>query len=173
MVIQPFALEALAVWLRTEGAASVLEHRLGECVLVGHIPEPLDGDRWTFKTQQHVMARSEAVQGVTLMMTMLCWSMTFRQATTTVTTGLRLGRAPGNNIVMEHSDISKLHARLMAKPGGVAIADAGSSNGTFINGVKLVPDTLWMLRDRDLVPIGPGHLQFLWAETLLRVMAGD
>jgi pSer/pThr/pTyr-binding forkhead associated (FHA) protein len=83
-----------------------------------------------------------------------------------------VGRAPGNHLVIEHPDISKLHARLLVRPEGLAVADAGSSNGTLVNGARIPLDTPWPLRDRDLVSFGSAHLQYLLSETLLALMKG-
>ncbi len=48
---------------------------------------------------------------------------------------LTVGRARDNTIFVNDSRISRYHARITAIPGGVAIEDLGSTNGTFINGV--------------------------------------
>jgi hypothetical protein len=43
-----------------------------------------------------------------------------------------VGRSPNNDIVIDHTSISKLHAYFRQEDDGYTIADAGSSNGTFI-----------------------------------------
>ena len=48
---------------------------------------------------------------------------------------LRLGRAPDNDIVLNHEQVSQRHARVTIGKGGVAfISDLGSTNGTYVNG---------------------------------------
>jgi len=45
----------------------------------------------------------------------------------------RIGRVPGNDIVVPHFSVSRHHAELRATPGGYRIVDLGSHNGTFVN----------------------------------------
>jgi hypothetical protein len=47
---------------------------------------------------------------------------------------LRIGRADDNDVVLRDGRVSREHARIVADEGGFAIEDAGSSNGTFVNG---------------------------------------
>lgn len=46
---------------------------------------------------------------------------------------LVIGRNPDCNLVLNHPQVSALHARLVAEGGAVAIEDLGSSNGTFLS----------------------------------------
>lgn len=49
-----------------------------------------------------------------------------------------LGRAPGNSIVLGDAMVSASHATLeIGSDGSLRIVDAGSTNGTFINGQRL------------------------------------
>jgi protease PrsW len=48
-----------------------------------------------------------------------------------------VGRTLNNGFVIEHPSVSKRHARLTAGDGGYALADLGSSNGTFVNGRRV------------------------------------
>jgi len=44
------------------------------------------------------------------------------------------GREPSCDLVLEHSTLSRLHARVeLSDDGLVTVSDAGSSNGTFLN----------------------------------------
>lgn len=57
----------------------------------------------------------------------------------TLTPGTRytIGRAPGNSIVVGDSMVSASHAVLeVAADGSLNISDAGSTNGTFVNGQR-------------------------------------
>jgi hypothetical protein len=46
-----------------------------------------------------------------------------------------IGRGSGNSIVIPHGSLSGEHARLSRNPdGSYTLADAGSTNGTFVNG---------------------------------------
>lgn len=54
-----------------------------------------------------------------------------------------LGRDPGNDIAINHPQVSRQHARLTRRGGVMVLEDLGSTNGTFVNGVRLTgPHTL-------------------------------
>jgi pSer/pThr/pTyr-binding forkhead associated (FHA) protein len=48
-----------------------------------------------------------------------------------------VGRSGTNDVCIAHSSISKLHARVRSTADGIWLSDAGSSNGTTLNGKKL------------------------------------
>lgn len=48
-----------------------------------------------------------------------------------------IGRQPPRGIAIVHATISREHARVFAREGGLAVADLNSSNGTFVNGAKV------------------------------------
>ncbi len=54
-----------------------------------------------------------------------------------------LGRDPGNDIVINDPQVSRKHARITRQGEAMVIEDAGSTNGTFVNGMRLTsPHTL-------------------------------
>ena len=53
--------------------------------------------------------------------------------------GLRIGRDPANEIVVEDTGVSRQHARVLLHNGAVWVQDAGSRNGVFVNDQR-VPD---------------------------------
>ncbi len=74
---------------------------------------------------------------------------------------LRVGRDEGNELRVDHSSVSSLHARIEVKGGSeVAVVDCGSSNGTFVNGIRIERHPL---ADGDL-------LRFATAEFRVHVM---
>ncbi|MGE3468155.1 MAG: FHA domain-containing protein [Pyrinomonadaceae bacterium] len=49
-----------------------------------------------------------------------------------------LGRSSNNSIVLDDASVSKMHAALVLNDDGrIAVADTGSTNGTFINGDRI------------------------------------
>jgi len=70
---------------------------------------------------------------------------------------ITLGRDADRDIVLKDDRASRLHARILPHGDGAIIADAGSSNGTFVNGA--------LVRERKLAPgdvivIGANSLVF-------------
>jgi ABC-type multidrug transport system ATPase subunit/pSer/pThr/pTyr-binding forkhead associated (FHA) protein len=73
---------------------------------------------------------------------------------------LTVGRSATNTIVVDDALASRVHAYLVAVPGGMELRDNRSSNGTFVNGER-VSNTL--LRPGDTVAIGNTDLTFTGA----------
>ncbi|MCS6883605.1 MAG: FHA domain-containing protein [Oscillochloridaceae bacterium] len=63
-----------------------------------------------------------------------------------------LGRAPGCDLVVQHPLVSRLHARIERNGMHFLLVDAGSVNGTFINGRRLSAPHL--LRHDDEIGLG-------------------
>jgi ABC-type multidrug transport system ATPase subunit/pSer/pThr/pTyr-binding forkhead associated (FHA) protein len=69
---------------------------------------------------------------------------------------LRIGRAAGNDLVVDDLVVSRAHAELRALPGGGhEIVDVGSHNGTYLNGQRVQRSPV---RPGDI--IGVGHSAF-------------
>ena len=65
---------------------------------------------------------------------------------------LTIGRDPGNDIVINHAEVSRQHTRIVRQGDQVVVEDMGSTNGTFVNGVLLTnPHTL---TDGDVIGLG-------------------
>jgi len=62
------------------------------------------------------------------------------------------GRDVTNDIVLGDAEVSRQHSRLTRSQGGIVLEDLGSTNGTFVNGERLVAPRL--LRPGDLVGMG-------------------
>jgi pSer/pThr/pTyr-binding forkhead associated (FHA) protein len=64
-----------------------------------------------------------------------------------------VGRAASNDVCIDHSSVSKLHARIRRLPeGGLRLSDASSLNGTKLNDRPIGGDV--PLRDTDRVVFG-------------------
>ncbi|WP_420645635.1 FHA domain-containing protein [Candidatus Leptofilum sp.] len=69
-----------------------------------------------------------------------------------------IGRAIENEIVVSSKRISREHARIRREGWRVLVEDLGSTNGTFLNGQRLLEPT--QLRDRDQIKVG--DVQFVF-----------
>jgi hypothetical protein len=49
-----------------------------------------------------------------------------------------VGRDPGNRVCVPSSQVSRRHAMIVRGPQGLKIVDLGSTNGTFVNGARIV-----------------------------------
>ncbi len=63
-----------------------------------------------------------------------------------------LGRDVTNDISLGDSEVSRQHARLTRTPGGYVLEDLGSTNGSFVNGERLVAPRV--LAPGDLLGLG-------------------
>jgi ABC-type multidrug transport system ATPase subunit len=72
---------------------------------------------------------------------------------------ITIGRTAGpNQIMLDHPSISRRHAAFERRPEGVVLRDLGSTNGTFVNGVRVVGTR--RLAPGDRIDIGPVQLSF-------------
>jgi serine/threonine protein kinase len=75
---------------------------------------------------------------------------------------LRIGRNPGNDVVLDDLLVSRWHATLWHEGGQYHLRDEGSVNGTCVNG-RLVRDPV-VLNRGDRIEIGTGLLFLLGSE---------
>jgi len=72
---------------------------------------------------------------------------------------LSVGRAPGNDLAISGDEYaSSRHARFEPRRDGVWVEDVGSTNGTYVNGVRLTRER--RLQPGDVVRIGETDLRF-------------
>jgi uncharacterized RDD family membrane protein YckC len=69
-----------------------------------------------------------------------------------------IGRDPSNDLVLSDSMVSRRHAIMEQREDDYTIRDNNSSNGTMVNGDRVVSDQA--LRDGDLIAIGSARLLF-------------
>jgi pSer/pThr/pTyr-binding forkhead associated (FHA) protein len=65
---------------------------------------------------------------------------------------LTIGRDSTNGVAINDSEVSRKHSRLMFQGGKYVIDDLGSTNGTFVNGQRLVGPVV--LKAGDVVSLG-------------------
>jgi predicted component of type VI protein secretion system len=65
---------------------------------------------------------------------------------------LFLGRDPGNDIVINDPEVSRRHARILKVGDTYSIEDLGSTNGTFIRGMRLAAPVT--LRPGEVITLG-------------------
>jgi ABC-type multidrug transport system ATPase subunit/pSer/pThr/pTyr-binding forkhead associated (FHA) protein len=70
---------------------------------------------------------------------------------------ITIGRDAANDVVIDHPVVSKRHAEILKEDGKVILVDLGSTNGTFVNGIKVKRHTL---QELDRIVIGPSELHF-------------
>lgn len=63
-----------------------------------------------------------------------------------------IGRDLSNDVVINDPEISRRHARLFTQGSGYVLEDLGSTNGSFVNGQRLMGPN--MLRPGDLITFG-------------------
>lgn len=73
---------------------------------------------------------------------------------------IALGRGAGADVRLPHASVSDQHALLRHEPEGYVLVDGESTNGTRINGEKLVPGRKKRLSDGDRIDIGVYSIVF-------------
>jgi predicted component of type VI protein secretion system len=65
---------------------------------------------------------------------------------------MTVGRSAGNDLVLVDPEVSRRHMRIVRRADGFAVEDAGSTNGTFVNGQRI--GHLTLLQDGDTIDLG-------------------
>src|SRR5579884_1607649 len=69
-----------------------------------------------------------------------------------------IGRGKTNDLVLNNSSVSRLHAVVKRGDAGYSIADRGSTNGVVVNGELISGEKL--LEDGDAITIGAYELRY-------------
>src|SRR5687768_5093447 len=51
---------------------------------------------------------------------------------------VRFGTHPGNDVVLEDDAVSRIHFEISADPNGFRLRDLGSTNGTYVDGLRMI-----------------------------------
>src|ERR671939_599902 len=78
---------------------------------------------------------------------------------TLVVDGLRIGRAPSCELVLNHPTVSRLHAGINEADGRFYLYNFSHSSGTTLNGRIVATESAEVLADGDVVQIGPYFLR--------------
>ena len=78
---------------------------------------------------------------------------------TIVTDGLKIGRAPSCELVLNHPTVSRLHAGVNEADGRYYLYNFSHSSGTTLNGRVVAVESAEVLADGDVVQIGPYFLR--------------
>ncbi|VWX57200.1 FHA domain-containing protein [Burkholderiales bacterium 8X] len=73
----------------------------------------------------------------------------------------KIGRAPTNDIAIDHEQVSRVHASLVVDGPFVTLTDLDSRNGVFVNGVRVASQ---MLVTGDEIRIGNCLMRFVAGE---------
>ena len=65
-----------------------------------------------------------------------------------------LGRAPNNDVRIDHPTISKVHAVFVRASERWSVLDPGSTNGTIVNGLRVSKSTSYHLLDGAKIQLG-------------------
>jgi two-component system, cell cycle response regulator len=73
-------------------------------------------------------------------------------------TPVDIGRGSAAGLILDADSVSRKHARIERFGGGHKIVDQGSTNGTYVNGVRIKEQ---ILKDGDRIGIGKGLLKYI------------
>jgi hypothetical protein len=74
--------------------------------------------------------------------------------------GITIGRTDNNDVVVRDEQVSRFHAYFQATPSGLALVDAESKNGTWVDGARLVPKRPMLLKGRSQISLGSLDLEY-------------
>jgi len=118
--------------------------------------EPDEGDRWRVFRTTNISARRLAqkpdypsIQAAYRVLKVV------KAGDSPWSNRVSIGRARNNDIVVRHRSVSKLHAHFFVDDDqGMSLADAGSRNGTRVNGRRLAANETVLLAANDELRFG-------------------
>ncbi len=84
---------------------------------------------------------------------------------------ITVGRAPDNDVVINHPAVSGHHLSLLVRPEGMALTDLNSTNGTQVNGQRIQPNQPLPVQFADVIRLG--DLTGNWVSLAFETAAGE
>jgi hypothetical protein len=141
--------ELIALARRTDEKTFVAKHK-GIFLVVSEAGDaaPEANVRETRRTERDHLAAAPAPKSFKIV-------PVARRGTSPFADMVTLGRAEENDIVVRHTTVSKLHACFQENAAGVwTLTDKGSTNGTWVGGMRLKPDEPLRLGPSELIDFG-------------------
>lgn len=122
-------------------APDLFARELGGWVLVGPSPQE-EADEWSYRTlSTRTLRDAEGKVEAVLEATFLVYPLKKARPDGPFRNTILVGRSRTNDVCISHSSVSKLHARVrVSEQGMLFVSDAGSSNGSMLDGAALAPD---------------------------------
>ena len=86
---------------------------------------------------------------------------------------ITIGRTANNDVVVNDSSVSRLHAYIRRDGNGWVVADAGSKNGSWLRGERLEARREKPLASRSVLRLGEVELTFYVAADLFAALGGS
>lgn len=86
---------------------------------------------------------------------------------------LRIGRHSDNDMVLPSKTVSQQHARIILQGDRHAIEDSGSTNGVYVNGVRVEPGSWLPLCHGDCIAMGDQLLLYRSAGEFVELSSGS
>ena len=83
---------------------------------------------------------------------------------------ISVGRTSDNDVIFDHSSVSKVHAAFREQGDLWEIEDTHSTNGTIVSGVQFEPLVPSQLKDGDWVYFGDVRARFLSAQLFWEIL---
>jgi pSer/pThr/pTyr-binding forkhead associated (FHA) protein len=148
-----------------------LVRELGAWILVGPPPTE-ETDEWSFRTLSTRTLRDETGQvEAVLDGTFLVYLLKKARPDGPFRSTILIGRSRTNDVCIAHSSVSKLHARVrIDERGQHFVSDAGSSNGSTLDGVALARNLERPLASGAQLRVGACSVQAFTPERFVSVL---
>ena len=157
---------------RAAAAPDRMALELGGWVLVG--PRPAEeNDEWSFRTLSTRTLRDETGKVEAILDPMfVVYPLRKARPDGPFRNTILVGRSRTNDVCIAHSSVSKLHARIrISDLGALFVSDAGSSNGTTLDGAALAADVERPISNGAHLNFGACAMQAFTPERFASILA--